>query len=131
MHANGLVTTFSTHPDLAVQADLLSSFATQGAVGSIVYMDADGDEVVAGYADLGEFGKNEALDWSIIATVSLSKWWSGFSGTANQSVFLLLASSLIAVAMGGAMSWSAVRRIGLLCKATASVGRGERADCSR
>jgi hypothetical protein len=90
-------------------------------VGSTIYTDSDGAEVVAGYADLGEFGKNEALDWSIISTVSLAEWSSGFTRTANQSIVFLLASSLIALGIGAAMSLSVVRRIGLLGKATDSL----------
>ena len=69
--AGGHVATFQVLPDLAAQPGLLEKFETQGTVGSTIYTDADGAEVVAGYADLGEFGQNDALDWSIIATVSL------------------------------------------------------------
>ena len=123
--AGSSVATFETLPDLATQPDLLSKFERQGMVGSTIYTDSDGAEVVAGYADLGEFGKNEALDWSIISTVSLAEWSSGFTRTANQSIVFLLASSLIALGIGAAMSLSVVRRIGLLGKATETVGRGD------
>jgi len=53
-------------PDLSVNPGLLDNFVQQGAVGSLLYRDSFGDEVVAGYADMGEFGVNQAMDWSII-----------------------------------------------------------------
>jgi len=122
---NNLVTDFKRLPDLKTNPDLLNGFESQGAVGSSIYKDATGDEVVAGYADLGEFGKNKALDWSIIATVSRSNWSSGFTQTANKSIVFLMASAFVAVVIGVLMSYSVVRRIGQLGRATASVGQGD------
>ena len=63
----------SPFPDLAVQPDLLDRFANQGEVGNTTYQDADGDLVMAGYADMAEFGVNRAMDWSIIAVASLDE----------------------------------------------------------
>jgi len=122
---NGLVKAFKRLPDLDAKPDLLDGFESQGAVGSSIYKDATGHEVVAGYADLGEFGKNKALDWSIIATVSRSDWSAGFTQTANKSIVFLVASAFVAVVIGVLMSYSVVRRIGQLGRATASVGQGD------
>ena len=58
-------------PDLFVQHDLLSKFSDQGEVGSVIYKDAAGDIVMAGFADMDEFGVNKAMDWSIIAVAPL------------------------------------------------------------
>jgi signal transduction histidine kinase/DNA-binding NarL/FixJ family response regulator len=61
----------SPYPDLAVQPNLLGNFSQQGDVGSIVYEDASGDLVMAGFADMAEFGINRAMDWSIIAVAPI------------------------------------------------------------
>ncbi|MDM8538873.1 methyl-accepting chemotaxis protein [Desulfobacterales bacterium HSG17] len=53
-------------PDLEVKPDLLDAFANQGETGSVIYNDNYGEKVVAGFADMDEFGLNKALDWSII-----------------------------------------------------------------
>ena len=54
-------------PDLRANQDLLKKIETPGEVGSIIYRDLAGDQVMAGFADMAEFGMNQALDWSIIA----------------------------------------------------------------
>ena len=60
-------------PDLQVQPSLLKAFSEQGEIGNTIYKNAEGIEVMAIYADLGEFGENSALDWSIVVTESLDK----------------------------------------------------------
>lgn len=67
------VSLLSPFPDLAVRPELLKIFSRQGEVGNIVYDDASGDPVMAGYADMAEFGVNKAMDWSIIAVAPLSE----------------------------------------------------------
>jgi hypothetical protein len=57
----------SSFPDLLVQPELLKNFSKQGDVGSIIYKDAKNEQVMAGFADMAEFGVNKAMDWSIIA----------------------------------------------------------------
>ncbi len=60
------------YPDLAVQPNLLHSFSQQGDIGSIIYQDAKGVPVMAGFADMAEFGVNKAMDWSIIAVAPIA-----------------------------------------------------------
>ncbi|MFW2372693.1 MAG: cache domain-containing protein [Gammaproteobacteria bacterium] len=67
------VDVFNTFPDLLVHPKLLSAFSRQGDMGNIIYTDIAGDEVMAGYSDMGEFGVNNALDWSIIAIAPLDE----------------------------------------------------------
>jgi len=67
------VSVFDPYPDLSVQPSLLAAFADQGDVGNIIYFDHTGEEVMAGYADMDEFGVNKALDWSIIAVAPLDE----------------------------------------------------------
>jgi len=62
----------SPYPDLYVQPDLLRKFSDQGEVGSIIYTDATGEKVMAGFADMSEFGINKAMDWSIIAVAPIA-----------------------------------------------------------
>lgn len=53
-------------PDLSVQPKLLNTFSQHGDIGNIIYTDMKGDVVMAAYADMNEFGENNALDWSIL-----------------------------------------------------------------
>ncbi len=64
---------FSPFPDLTVKPELLESFSQQGSVGSLTYLDAKGEEVMAGFADMAEFGVNKAMDWSIIAVAPIAE----------------------------------------------------------
>jgi len=66
------VSLLSFFPDLVVQPDLLQSFSNQGEVGSVIYEDAKKDLVMAGFADMAEFGVNLAMDWSIIAVAPMA-----------------------------------------------------------
>lgn len=62
----------SFFPDLFVQPELLKNFSKQGDVGSIIYEDAKGEVVMAGFADMAEYGVNKAMDWSIIAVAPIA-----------------------------------------------------------
>jgi len=59
-------------PDLFVNRDLLHKFSEQGEVGSIIYTDSHNEKVMAGFADMAEFGINKAMDWSIISVAPIS-----------------------------------------------------------
>ncbi len=41
-------------------------------MGSVIYTDAKGELVMAGFADMAEFGVNKAMDWSIIAVAPIA-----------------------------------------------------------
>lgn len=71
--SNPSVSFLDSFPDLQVRPELLNVFSTQGEIGNSIYTDIAGDEVMAGYADMGEFGENDALDWSIIAVAPINK----------------------------------------------------------
>jgi len=60
-------------PDLRVAPRLKHFFEDEGEVGAIEYIDAYGDKVIAGFADMAQFGKNQALDWSIISIAPLNE----------------------------------------------------------
>jgi len=55
-------------PDLLTAPQLLDKFSVQGQIGSLIYSGAEGSEMMAGFADMAEFGVNHALDWSVITT---------------------------------------------------------------
>jgi PAS domain S-box-containing protein len=59
-------------PDLPTKSDLVDIFSLEGDLGNIIYTDHTGDEVVAGYADMAEFGENKALDWNVIVIAPMS-----------------------------------------------------------
>ena len=58
---------FTTFKDLVAYPEVLRSTDIDGAIGNEEYTDAAGDLVLAGMADMRAHGKNEALDWGIIA----------------------------------------------------------------
>ena len=60
-------------PDLLVKKYLLDNVVQQVKAGSIIYTDARSEMVMAGFADMAEFGINKAMDWSIIAIAPLRK----------------------------------------------------------
>ncbi|MBC8211436.1 MAG: EAL domain-containing protein [Gammaproteobacteria bacterium] len=63
---NSHVKVTDTFPDLATAPELLAKFSAQESVGSIIYRGMNGSKVMAGFADMAEFGANQALDWSVI-----------------------------------------------------------------
>ncbi|MEP7706744.1 cache domain-containing protein [Paraglaciecola sp. 25GB23A] len=60
-------------PDLQTKSDLLDTFSLQDNIGSIIYIDHSGDEVMAGYADMAEFGENKALNWNVIVIAPMNE----------------------------------------------------------
>jgi len=65
--------TFDKFPDLLSQPQLLTSFSVQGLVGSLIYKDHVGDQVMAAYADMSEFGITSSLDWNIVVIAPLDE----------------------------------------------------------
>ena len=60
-------------PDLKLNPELLVKISRQDEVGSIIYTNAEGVRVIAGYSDMAEFGINKALDWSVITIAPYSQ----------------------------------------------------------
>jgi len=78
-------------PDLSVQPKLLNAFSQQGDIGNIIYTDTTGDAVMAAYADMDEFGENNALDWSFISIVPINE----ITQPVTQLKYLLIILSAI------------------------------------
>ncbi len=91
------INVFDPYPDLSVQPTLLAAFANQGDVGNIIYVDHSGEEVMAGYADMDEFGVNQALDWSIIAVAPLDE--IAVEATKIQALLITLGLVIGAITM--------------------------------
>ena len=91
---NPAIAPLEVFPDLQVQPSLLKAFSRQGEIGNVVYKNAEGVEVMTTYADLGEFGENSALDWSIVVTESLDKV---AAPVAYLTKLLIILSSFIAL----------------------------------
>ncbi|WP_019026875.1 ATP-binding protein [Colwellia piezophila] len=85
-------------PDLFVEKNLLTKFSSQGEVGSIIYTDHLGEEVMAGYADMAEFGVNKAMDWSIIAVAPLKDIIEPLNSYKYTLQLITLIAFLLAVA---------------------------------
>ncbi|MCT4597933.1 MAG: methyl-accepting chemotaxis protein [Vallitalea sp.] len=63
---------FDLLPDAQVN-DKLNIALSGDDTGFISYTDYKGDKVIAGYADIFEFGDNEGVDWSIVAVAEVSE----------------------------------------------------------
>jgi methyl-accepting chemotaxis protein len=59
--------------DLQTKSDLLDTFSLQGKKGNVIYTDHTGEDFMAGYADMAEFGENKALDWNVIVTAPMNE----------------------------------------------------------
>ena len=59
--------------DLKVDETILKPTEEDGSKGHSLYIDSHGDEVMAGMADMRAHGKNEALDWGIVAVAPISE----------------------------------------------------------
>ena len=57
--------------DLKVDDTILEPTEVDGSKGHRIYTDFYGDEVMAGMADMRAHGKNEALDWGIVAVAPI------------------------------------------------------------
>lgn len=57
--------------DLKVDENILKATEEDGSKGNAIYKDFYGDEVMAGMADMRAHGKNEALDWGIVAVAPM------------------------------------------------------------
>jgi len=91
------VATFDSFPALKDHPELLSLFFTPGNVGSRVYTDAGGVDVMVGYADISKFGVNQALGWSIIAVAPLDEIKLPVYAARNKLFAFGLAISLVAM----------------------------------
>lgn len=63
---NPAISFLSPLPDLQVQPSLINALSKQDATGNFTYTDTNNINVIAVYSDLGEFGINKSLDWSVI-----------------------------------------------------------------
>ena len=84
---------FESFPDLRIQPAMLGDIA----VGSVVYTNADGEEVMAGFADMREFGVNKALNWNIINVTPMRQVIQPISETRNVLTAIGIIVSVMAV----------------------------------
>ncbi len=82
---------FST---LKTQSELLGVFSSHDKVDNIIYTDHFGDEVMASYVDMAEFGENKALDWNIISIKPMNEIIAPVS---DLKQLLLIMGSIIAL----------------------------------
>ncbi|MGL1933477.1 MAG: response regulator [Fibrobacterales bacterium] len=109
-------------PDLRTNKDLLFHFEEQGQVGSVVYTDSENDVVMAGFADMAEFGVNKAMDWSIIAIAPMDVIIAPFT-TLKQVMVLVMFLVLICVVIA-----MYILSRGIISSVTGLVESAERID---
>ncbi|MCJ8270658.1 MAG: cache and HAMP domain-containing protein, partial [Psychrosphaera sp.] len=112
-------------PDLFVKADLLDIFAEQGEVGSIIYIDASGEEVMAGFADMAEFGVNKAMDWSIIAVAPIADIARPVAGFKQTLLIFAVVAFVIATALLYLVSRTILNSVAKLVEGARKVGAGD------
>ena len=84
---------FESFPDLRIQPAMLGDIA----VGSVVYTNADSEEVMAGFADMKEFGANKALNWNVINVTPMRQVIQPISETRNVLTAIGIFVSVMAV----------------------------------
>ena len=115
----------SPYPDLTVKPELLDNFSLQGDVGSVIYQDAKGEEVMAGFADMAEFGVNKAMDWSIIAVAPIADITKPIDGFKADLLFFTVI--VFGMVMFGMLvtSRNILKSIQKLSTAAAKFGHGD------
>ena len=119
---------------MAVFPELLAYFSEQGDVGSVIYTDAQNEEVMAGYADMAEFGVNNALDWSIIAVAPLddiTKPIDDLSRTLSLSMLTIVIAVVIAMFLLSRRIIKSVNNLVASARTIAGGDIGHRLDASR
>jgi PAS domain S-box-containing protein len=89
---------------LAATPQLARRLAESSPSRTLSYRDAEGDDVVAGYADISAFGVNRALKWSIIAVAPVDEIWMPVRTMRNRMLTFGLLVTLGTVGLAGIMS---------------------------
>jgi len=111
-------------PDLSVEPRLLDDFSIQGLTGSIIYTDATGEEVMAGFADMDELGVNQALDWSLIAIAPLDGITAPIQKFRNILLLFTVAVSALAIFFMFLASRNIVGSVKRLVRGAKKIGNG-------
>jgi signal transduction histidine kinase len=90
---NAKFSVFESFPGLRIQPAMLGDIA----VGSVVYTNAEGKEVMAGFSDMNEFGANKALNWNVINVTPMQKVIQPISETRNVLTAIGILVSIMAV----------------------------------
>jgi methyl-accepting chemotaxis protein len=88
------VKNFDILPDAQINDEINKALGGDDT-GFINYTDYKGEKVIAGYADVSEFGVNEGVDWSIIAVAEVSAAFSNLNKMVITIVIIALIVSLI------------------------------------
>lgn len=81
---------FSTYQETKYSPVLASAISNPTASGTTQYKDSTGTDVISGYANLGKYGDNQALGWTIIATEQTSSVLSPANRLMMTSIIILL-----------------------------------------
>jgi len=90
---NSKFSVFESFPDLRIQPAMLGDIA----VGSVLYTNSDGKEVMAGFSDMKEFGVNKALNWNVINVTPMQKVIQPITETRNVLTAVGVLVSIMAV----------------------------------
>ncbi|NOZ52221.1 MAG: HAMP domain-containing protein [Gammaproteobacteria bacterium] len=90
---NNSMPVFERFPDLRIQPAMLSDTA----VGSVGYVNSESKEVMAGFADMREFGVNRGLDWNVITVTPKHQVTQPIDETRNVLTAVGIIFSTIAV----------------------------------
>jgi len=119
------ISLLASFPDLLVQPNLLQNFSNQGEVGSIIYEDAKEELVMAGFADMAEFGVNRAMDWSIIAVAPMANITQPAEVFSHRLLNFTLVAFFLASLLMFVMSRNILHSVTKLVDGALRVGEGD------
>ncbi|MEI6054760.1 MAG: response regulator [Lentisphaerota bacterium] len=114
----------TTHKDVLANPDL-QKLLSGNVNGWLVYKDSVGDMVLAGYADLKEYGINKGGDWSIVSVARTSEILAPAIDLRNQLIIIGIIALLIAVGFSFLISRAIAKPIVTIVKAVQDLAKGK------
>lgn len=118
-------TLFEKFNDLTVNPNVLDATEEDGSQAFLTYKDFHGDMVMVGMADMKAHGKNEALDWGIIAVSEIEAITAPIMHIRNFIIAATLISILLACVMALVFSRSLVKPLLLITDRVEDLVEGE------
>jgi len=112
----------SLHPD--VKSGALRMTLGQNASGNLVYWDAHGHQMMAGYSQLRNYGANQAGDWRLIAVAPYNAILAPVTQSFHRTLAILLVTLVGAVGLGVWLARRLGRPILQLTESAKTIGSG-------
>ena len=124
-----LVSTDSSLPVLAPLPDLgragLAGLISGGATGVVRYTDGGGEDVVTAYADMGEYGANQAGNWTLLITQPYREIVAPAAAVVRTVAAVVLLGLVAGLVAAFALARSMARPLERLTEAARRLGEGD------